>query len=285
MDQLFNDLIIKPYKIKVPSPINVKEGFHLFWTDAQGKKYLSDVSPLKGYSQETLSEIFHDLERLKKQKSILNDSLPPCLDFALRHPLEENESLQPIRYQALIQNPLEAQDEKKLSLFRTLKIKTKDFLPQDVIKFVETLSKTHVIRLDAQRTLLAKDLEYFLVHNPDLYDFIEEPLNNHEGLKIALDETLYQNQDQIPSHPFHALVYKPTLCGSLVRIEKFLALAKTHQAKIILSSSYESSLGLKMLIKLHQHLNKDQNHDMGLDTFPIDEHVSYLNKTPPYLIP
>ena len=112
-------------------------------------------------------------------------------------------------------------DKKKIPLFKTLKIKLNAFTDEEIIELLTTLSRTHTVRLDAQREPLSSILMDFLLSHEELYEYIEEPkLTSHKAneLKIALDETLYIEK-QIPQLPnLQALVYKPTLCGGLQEI-------------------------------------------------------------------
>jgi O-succinylbenzoate synthase len=284
MDLLYNDLKFFPYSLRLGAPFLEKKGVHVSWINESNISCYADISPLQGYSQETLNDIIKKLEKIRIQKNLNHIDLYPSMDFALNHPLLEGESINPLRYQALVYR--HDLDIKPLHLFKTLKIKINSFEDNEVISLIKTYSKTHDLRLDAERKPLSKKLLNFLIEHENHYDYIEEPLcHDRKGLKIALDETLYIEKTMNDFQDVHALIYKPTLCGGLKKIELFLEAAKKHHLKIILSSSYESSLGLLMLMKLHQELNKTQVIDIGLDTLPLGEPRTYLSKNPPYLVP
>ena len=119
----------------------------------------------------------------------------------------------------------------------------------------------------------------FLIENHSLYDFIEEPLlhqKNAPFLKVALDETIYLNEEISDFLNIKAIIYKPTLCGGLEKIRKFIGVYP-----IILSSCFESSIGLKRIIKLHQTLSQENNLAIGLDTMPERDPFHLLIKQPP----
>ncbi len=284
MDQFFNALTITPYTLKLEAPFFIKKGFHLEWKNKEGKKLLSDVSPLLGYSKESLSLVFDQLKLIQKEKIIPGENLYPSVHFALNHPIEDFSKIKKQRYQALIQKNSWEKDAKKIALFKTLKIKTKDFSDHELMNLILELSSTHVLRLDAQRAPLSPLLRDFLLSHENLYDYIEEPdLQDKKAhdLKIALDETLYLEK-KIPNllH-IAAFIYKPTLCGGLNRMGGLFNKAFEDKIPIILSSCYESSLGITMLMQMQQGLNPDQ--DCGLDTCAIDEEKPYLKKLPPFL--
>jgi O-succinylbenzoate synthase len=284
MDQFFNALTITPYTLKLEAPFFIKKGFHLEWKNKEGKKLLSDVSPLLGYSKESLSLVFDQLKLIQKEKIIPDENLYPSVHFALNHPIEDFSKIKKQRYQALIQKNSWEKDAKKIALFKTLKIKTKDFSDHELMNLILELSSTHVLRLDAQRAPLSPLLRDFLLSHENLYDYIEEPdLQDKKAhdLKIALDETLYLEK-KIPNLPhIAAFIYKPTLCGGLNRMGGLFNKAFEDKIPIILSSCYESSLGITMLMQMQQGLNPDQ--DCGLDTSAIDEEKPYLKKLPPFL--
>ena len=284
MDQFFDALTITPYTLKLEAPFYVKKGFHLEWRNKEGKKLISDVSPLIGYSKESVSLVYDQLNALQLGKNIPDEKLYPSVHFALNHPIEDFSKIKKQRYQALIQKNSWEKDVKKIALFKTLKIKTKDFSDHELINLILELSPSHLIRLDAQRAQLSPLLRDFLLSHENLYDYIEEPgLQDKKAhdLKIALDETLYLEKN-IPNLPhMAAFIYKPTLCGGLNRMEGFFKKAFEDKIPIILSSCYESSLGIAMLMQLQQGLDSFQ--DCGLDTSSMDEEKPYLKNSPPFL--
>lgn len=278
MDRLYHDLKISPYRLKIPPPFHEKKGFILSWIDEHNNSYLADVSPLKGFSKQSYEEL---LALVLTKDFYHQKNLPPSLDFALHHPIKQQETIPRQKTAKLILSP----DclLKDLSCFSTLKIKTTLFETNLLIRLIKTLSKTFTIRLDANRQKLDLKLKNFLIEHPDLYAFIEEPLIEEEAdlkLKIAIDETLYLEKEIPSSFIPHAIVYKPTLCGSIHRIDPFLQYAKTHQIPLIISSSFESEIGIAMLLKLMSTLNCQE--DGGLDTFCTEHPFTHLSFKKPF---
>jgi O-succinylbenzoate synthase len=278
MDRLYHDLTITPYTMKIPSPFCEKKGLILSWINEKNQKCLSDISPLKGFSQESYEEVL----RLVTSKDFYKkNDLTPSLDFALHHPIIENEIIKKQKTSKLILS--EASLSQDLACFSTIKIKTTLFEPRRLISIIKENASRYNIRLDANRQKLDPELKRFLQDHPNLYSFIEEPIIEKEEdkrLKIALDETLYLEKtlpkDFIPS----AIVYKPTLCGSIHRIKPFLDFATQNDISLIISSSFESEIGIAMLLKLMDQL--DCHEEGGLDTFTNDHKFQYLSFNKPY---
>lgn len=279
MDLFLHDLKIKPFQFISPSPYGARQGLYLEWLDRDHRKQISDICLLPGYSKESYQDVLDQLH-LVKNKAIESSCLYPSLHFALSHPLSLDDSIKPQKYQALIQKNTIHLDLQKTSSFDTLKIKTKNFTSDELISLTKKFSSTHKIRFDANRIKLDQAFIDFLVENPLLYDYIEEPLlqqNQASFLKIALDETIYLNEPIDDFLNIKAIIYKPTLCGGYEKIRKYMGVYP-----IILSSCFESSIGLKRIIKLHQNLYQDKDIAIGLDTMPESDPFNLLKKHPPF---
>lgn len=278
MDMFLHDLKIKPFQFTSPYPHGERQGLYLEWYDKDQRKQISDVCLLPGYSMESYQDVIDQLN-LVKNKAIKSSILYPSLHFALFHPLNLDDSIKPQKYQALIQKNTLRFDLQKTPYFDTLKIKTKNFTADELIHLTKKFSSTHIIRFDANRMELDQVFIDFLIENSSLYDFIEEPLLHQENaslLKVALDETIYLNEEISDFLNIKAIIYKPTLCGGLEKIRKFLGVYP-----IILSSCFESSIGLKRIIKLHQTISQENDVAIGLDTMPERDPFNLLIKQPP----
>jgi len=279
MDLLFHDLKIIRFSYESPFPFGLREALRITWTNDQNQKLISDICPLPGYSAESIDDIYSQLLKIKA-KTISDDELFPSLHFAVHHPIVEGDPIQPQRYQALIQNGAKSLSSFQNELYSSVKIKTSGLLDDEIIRFIKRYEKNLTIRLDAQRTPLSQKLLSFLLEHPESYDYIEEPILNSDtkNLKIALDETLYIEKNIPELINLSALIYKPTLIGCFTR------LPKCHKSvPIILSSCYETTLGLKQIIKFHQIKFPKADWDIGIDTFPLQDPFVILEKEPPYV--
>jgi o-succinylbenzoate synthase len=134
------------------------------------------------------------------------------------------------------------------------------------------------LRLDANRkydlesaAALCRELPPYSI------DYFEEPVNNPDdltrfyqltGVPVALDESVYQCIDlnflKIPDGT-KALIIKPSAVGSYKKIFKLREIATENNLKIILSSAFETDIGLSLLLQLSAGFNLYPE-AMGLDT-------------------
>ncbi|MFM4650648.1 o-succinylbenzoate synthase [Aeromonas bivalvium] len=84
------------------------------------------------------------------------------------------------------------------------------------------------------------------------------------GMPVAIDELLAQGKPWQPIPQLKALVLKPTLLGSLAHCEALVARARALRLKVIVSSCFESGVGLNQLFHLAGEWAPDQA--PGLDT-------------------
>ncbi|MFO1491253.1 MAG: enolase C-terminal domain-like protein [Kiritimatiellia bacterium] len=132
------------------------------------------------------------------------------------------------------------------------------------------------LRLDANQAWDLHDATAFARAVADLpVDYLEEPLQNpaqlpkfarDTGAPIALDETL---QSGLPGRAgewnLRAVVLKPTALGGFARAREIGAATAAAGAKSVVSSLFESSIGLAHLAHFAASLDNASTHH-GLDT-------------------
>lgn len=133
------------------------------------------------------------------------------------------------------------------------------------------------LRLDANRAWsfddAARFAETILDSEPE---YIEEPLFDpsrlqelvkRTGVRVALDESLVDmTPKELPSYPhISVIVLKPTLLGGLERAAMFARQAREMNIKVIVSSCFESSVGIAALIQFAATYNTIDT-AAGLDT-------------------
>ncbi|URQ59747.1 o-succinylbenzoate synthase [Pantoea alhagi] len=137
------------------------------------------------------------------------------------------------------------------------------------------------LRLDANRSwTLEKARQFARCLTPSQrarIAFIEEPCRTPAeslafaaewGIAIAWDESLREPGFQLQAAPgLTALVIKPTLTGSLARIQQQIHEAQRLGLQVIISSALESSLGLTQLARLAHWLTPQSL--PGLDTLTL----------------
>ena len=223
----------------------VRKGFLLRLRDSTGEGW-GEVAPLPGFSSESLEEALEDFR-------IQSYSLP---------------SVQFGYYTALLDlcNPVKL-------LFIPIKIKTKvGHLTVD--KALQVIKLTPHMRIDVNRKWKLQEALYFAKHFPCV-EYFEEPLLPGEDAHlfphpVALDESL--REESLPSYPhIVAHVIKPTMHG--------FPLPKVQEGiDFILSSSYETELGIYCIAKLTRYLSLPFK-PMGLATCHLFED-SLFEETP-----
>jgi len=137
------------------------------------------------------------------------------------------------------------------------------------------------LRLDANRAWTPLKAQQFAKYvNPDYRSriaFLEEPCKTrddsrafaHEtGIAIAWDESLREADFRFVAEPgVRAVVIKPTLTGSLARVQEQVAAAHALGMTAVISSSLESSLGLTQLARIAAWLTPQTM--PGLDTLNL----------------
>jgi O-succinylbenzoate synthase len=135
------------------------------------------------------------------------------------------------------------------------------------------------LRLDANRRMsIEAAFELFEKIEPFDIEYIEEPVANLNQLRIllkdrkrkvpvALDESLLELNPQDLAAPFgiKAVILKPTLLG-LERAVAFARVASEKRMLSVISSSFESSVGIGMLVSLAGAFGGKERPAAGLDT-------------------
>ena len=151
------------------------------------------------------------------------------------------------------------------------------------------LPETVRLRLDANRRWTLTEACDFAARIPQhRVTYIEEPVSPWDdcaafyqltGVPFAWDETL-----QNPDFQFHneaglgALVIKPTLVGGLQRCKYFITHAHEHGIRVVISSSFESVLGVNLLKLLSHYWAPGEA--AGLDTLSAFKQPLYTHAVP-----
>ena len=107
-------------------------------------------------------------------------------------------------------------------------------------------------------------------------EFIEQPVNNFLSFKklsfktnipLSVDESVRNLEDAIKfidSNSIKAIVLKPMLLGGIINTLRIIEAAENQHLKVIISSSFETSLGRSLAIFAASIVKKEIAH--GLDT-------------------
>lgn len=280
--------VIQRYQIPLKKPLFLKgcalthrEGLLLQLWDEFDNMGLGEISPLPNFSQESLESVLeapHNREMasvdcgwflaeasLAAQKQGI--SLPNYL-----HQLGKFETALPA--EVCLNGLIDAQEktafvkevERVLAEgFRSVKIKVgRTTVAQDIerLHWLKELTGTTLsVRLDANQAWRLEEALNFArgVSQFSNIEYIEEPCANlsdtqsfaqQSQFPVALDESLsqYKPQDILSFAPFaSAFILKPMLLKGFWKY--FKQLRKSNQ-KVIISSSFESGIGMQLLIAL-----------------------------------
>ncbi|MBC8375617.1 MAG: o-succinylbenzoate synthase [FCB group bacterium] len=307
-----NSLVLKH------TTLTVREGLILVLTDVNGKTGMGEISPLPGFSRETLETALLNTTMLldkmvgsgeftahyySKKKGGWQDSVAPAIahfgvETAILSLLSNSKNVgggelifgkssDRVPINGLIRGSLSdwvPEAERMIrDGYKTLKIKVGRINStleargiQDIRKFAGPEIK---LRLDANRSWdLATAIEFGKAVEPSNIEYIEEPLQEPVdlprffdacGVPFAFDETLHQIMDPTISFESYtglrALVLKPTLIACTARLISLVNQAIEKGVLPVLSSSYESDVGLTTLAQLAGSIS-GENIAAGLDT-------------------
>jgi len=308
---------IYPIKLKTVT-LQQREGLILILTDTAGHVGLGEISPLPGFSRETLETAVYKTTLLvdrmlnfgeltahyqsrrevywekKTSPSVVHFGVETALLSLLANArrislgaMLYGHSSNKIPINGLIRSSISEwvpeADYLVSEGYQTIKIKVGRITPsleargiQEIRQFV---GPDINIRLDANR---AWDLETALSFGQAVasakIEYIEEPLQNPVdlprfydscGVPFAFDETLHQIIDPTISFDAYtglkALVLKPTLIGCTARFVSLVNQALSQNILPVISSSYESDVGLAALSQLAASISGETIAE-GLDT-------------------
>lgn len=275
---------------------SVREGILIRVTSESGTTGWGEISPLPGFSIETLREARAQTEEFAAQPGAsLSDaasSTLPSVRFGfelasesllLRH-IPRHRFGSPGTRIALCglltgsrQQMIAEASRIKAIGYRAVKVKVGGRSVADEVELVKELAARIAgvkFRLDANGTWELAEAEEFLSGLKGVnVDYIEEPVADRHDLRylarncdvpIALDETL-----RIPEArafvPFaQVLVLKPSLIGELRSLVEFADTAVGNGKRCIVSAAWETGIGVNALLRLASSLPGEIH---GLDTY------------------
>lgn len=199
------------------------------------------------------------------------------------HQLISTEGREHIRLSGLIQGSKEEVMKQAQHLidqgYRAMKLKVGGNIQESIekVKAVnEVIWEKAVLHVDANQAWSVKDAtEFANAIGPAAVDYIEEPFADTEKIDeffdatlipVALDESISTlSFDEVKSlSGVDVIVLKPTVLGGIEKTWQMMQLAKAKAILPIISSSYESSVGILTLANIAGSLSRDN--EAGLDT-------------------
>lgn len=205
--------------------------------ESQTKKTYGEIAPLKGFSKETTKDAFKQLIRVISQG--VHEDLYPSVAFGI---------FSAFAAQKEAPSPLPSVPVKE-------KVKVGHLNIDQAAAIVKQADRIDVNR----KWTLKQAIEFGRRFPQNFFEYIEEPVDRFEDLKvfvettghgIALDETLREKSleeiDRLPN--IKALVIKPTLQ------QNFFTLLHQKRYPIIMSSSYETPIGIRSIVEWMKRL-------------------------------
>jgi len=259
------------------------------------KKQMSwgEVAPLLNWSKETLQECIAQIRQKKSYilsidwslstflEAIQNLKLLPAVAFGLESAVLT--ILDPIQnisvpvsalfygsYQEIIR---EAQ-LRHAEGFKSAKLKVSQLTFEEAADVIHKLKDQFRLRIDVNRAWsTSKSLQFFSKFPLDSFDYIEEPFQNPQDLHLfkhplAIDESFpddFSLKDLKAIPMLKALIYKPTIQGGLANCQTLYQWTQAHHIRFIISSSFESEIGLMQCAALAQRLSVKSA--LGLGTY------------------
>jgi len=234
-------------------------------SDAEGNTGWGEVAPLPNWSLETLDQCIEQLKTFTGQNS---RELYPSVSFGLESALLSlfsplSDYTVPVA--TLLKGPdiLEEAKLKHQQGYTIAKLKV-GLLPfEEAAPLIHELKNIFTLRIDVNRAWSTKEsLNFFSQFPLDTFDYVEEPFRNPHDLDLfshplAVDESLRDTftlaqLETIPS--LKTLVYKPTLSGGLSHCLPYYKWAKEKNLDFVLSSCFESPLGLSQITAMASRL-------------------------------
>jgi O-succinylbenzoate synthase len=249
-------LYAAPYRLALKRPIVVggtslthRDGFLI----RVGRGY-GDLCPLPGFSGEDLETAASALREGRP--------LPPSATWALASAANDDGAAADVASAALLQ-PFDPPPPGA----RALKLKVGRAPIEEELRWVRDVAaaSSAELRLDGNRGLSLDDARRLADAAGTRLGFLEEPVAPRDlaravrELPVALDETLVEGD---PVSGAAAWVLKPTVLGA-ARTEALAASAGQAGVRVILSSAYESDVGLRAIARLAEKVAPDEAHGLG----------------------
>ncbi len=262
-----------------------------------------EISPLPSWSQETLVEAKEEMTKIlprflkidwkprfwKKQLHRFLLGLFPSVSFGIESAALDlfdpiTEPIPPSPLSGYLSGTCteiftEAKALKRLH-YQVVKVKVNQLTLKEAIDVSRYLKNQFQLRIDVNKSWpLEHALEFCRMFKKNAFEYLEDPVDNFEdlqyfskktGFPIAVDEyfreSSFKQLLRLPS--MKAIIVKPMLQGSFSLYEKNFPLLAQKKIDIVLSSSYESGLGILQLIKRITRTPSLINH-IGVGTYRL----------------
>lgn len=291
-------LTFHPYEISLNNGF-ARKSLLLHITDTAGNEGWGEIAPLPKWNKETVEDCERQLTEKQSKitqidwdqetvlKEIENLHLFPSVTFGLESALLSILSPLPpfsVGASALLMGStneiLEQAEQREREGFRSAKLKISQLSFKEADAVIRELKDRFRLRIDVNRAWTTADsMQFFEKFSLDTFDYVEEPFQNPHDLPhfkhpLAVDESFPTDLTlkQLESHPsLKALIFKPTVQGGIKECISLKPWLDKHKIDLVLSSSFESDLGIATIASVACRLSLRA--PIGIGTY------FYLNET------
>lgn len=276
------DISLYPYENYLTTGQN-RKGALIKIVDVRGNEGLGDIAPLPKWSRETLDDALQEISQKQLEiikidwtsnnclKQLEKLNLLPSVLFGVESALLS--ILDPISSFSLTVSALLMGSAKEILQHAALryhegytfaKLKIGHLSFEEAEGVIRELKDKFRLRIDVNKAWDTWDsLDFFERFPLGTFDYVEEPFRNCEELALfphplALDES-FRNEislEQLNSLPMlKAIIYKPTLQGGLLGCLPLYKWTKKQKKEIVLSSCFESEVGLAHIASMAHRLH------------------------------
>lgn len=286
------ELLIEPYQFLLTTQ-KTRHGFYVHLVTEEGSIGSAEIAPFPSLSLETTKEALEQLQAKKEQilkldwteDTLLQQLFELNLFASSRFGLESAlyALLKPIpsfrvSTSALLmgspQQILQQANLRKKEGFYSAKLKIGHLKFQEAKDLIEELKEIFSLRIDVNRAWTTSDsLRFFSQFPLGTFEYVEEPFQNPKDLSVfphplAVDESFpsslsLKELEALPT--LKALIYKPTIQGGFLDCFPLYTFATQRGISFVLSSSFESPLGLTHIASLAHRLAL--NVPIGIGTY------------------
>lgn len=285
-------LQIHPYAILLTNGV-LRSGVLIRITDEKGNIGWGDIAPLPKLSKETLEDAVKQLKQKQQDIIDVDWAYPTCFEalsklqllpsvlfglesslLSLLAPLSEHVVPTSALLMGSPQEILQRAELRYHEGYTSAKLKVSNLTFKEAANVINQLKDQFRLRIDVNRAWhTMESLQFFSQFPLDTFDYVEEPFTNPHDLAqfphpLAVDESFPQELslaqlEQIPT--LKALIYKPTIQGGMLGCLPLSEWAAKRGIAVVLSSSFESDLGLAQIASMAHRLSI--KHPIGIGTY------------------
>ena len=273
---------IHRYQIPLKSQQN-RSGALIQITDEIGNEGWGEISPLPQFSQESLDAAVNqtllkkeDISKIEWEEQTYSSQthhlkLYPSVQFGLESAILSVLKKNPIGTATISALLMGSQEEilelaeKRLSEgYESAKLKVSQLSLSEAFETIQTLKDKFLLRIDVNRAWETQEaMKFFSEFSKDAFEYVEEPFKNPDDLiyfshPLAIDESFpsHFSLEQLTKFPnLRALIYKPSIQGGEYNCRLLKNWTDSHNLSLVLSSSFESDIGLKQIALMAQRLS------------------------------